>query len=200
MSTTLELINAIASGNSVDIEKHFDYLMTSRIAERLDDMRVEVAKGMFKEEVEELDESADPDIKHRSLYAQTYMKHAKTVHGRKDAQEKAYAAVEKKHGKEAREALAAFHKKNQDSFNEEFEDITPEDLEEFMQTEEFDQLDEISKDHLRSYLDKSMNSYTDENLKLRTAQKAGEDGSKIKKKITNRLQGQMKAYDKIKKA
>lgn len=138
MSTTLDLINAIQAGDSTGIEQHFDYLMTSRIAERLDDMRVEVAKNMFKEEVEELDE--------------------------------------------------------------EFEDITPEEIEEFMQTEDFEQLDEISKDHLRSYLDKSMNSYSDENAKLRVTQKSGEDGSKIKKKIMNRLQGQMKAYDKIKKA
>ena len=36
----------------------------------------------------------------RSLYAKTYAKHGKTIGQSKDAMDKAYEAVEKKHGKE----------------------------------------------------------------------------------------------------
>ena len=55
MSTTLDLINAIQKGDSVAIEQHFEYAMTTRIAERLDDMRAYVAKNMFNEDVDVYD-------------------------------------------------------------------------------------------------------------------------------------------------
>jgi hypothetical protein len=53
-----------------------------------------------------------PPIKARSLYAQEYAKKAKTIHQSKDAMEHAYGAVEKKHGKEARDSLKAYHDAN----------------------------------------------------------------------------------------
>ena len=92
MSTTLDLINAIQKGDSVAIEQHFEYAMTTRIAERLDDMRAYVAKSMFNEDVDVCD----------------------------------------------------------------YEDvITEADIEAFMQTEEFEQLDELSKKTLGSYVTKA---------------------------------------------
>jgi hypothetical protein len=51
----------------------------------------------------------------RSLYTKTYAKHGKTIAQSKDAQQKAYEAVEKKHGKDMRNKLSAFHKDNKDS-------------------------------------------------------------------------------------
>lgn len=57
---TRELIDAIESGDSVKIQSSFESVMASKIAERLDNMRQEVARNMFKESVEELDE----DFKH----------------------------------------------------------------------------------------------------------------------------------------
>lgn len=92
--STLDLINAIQAGDSVGIEQQFDEAMTSRIAERLDDMRAYVAKNMFNEDVDVYDYS---DI------------------------------------------------------------ITESDIEEFMQTEEFEQLDELSKKTLGSYVKKAAN-------------------------------------------
>lgn len=53
-----------------------------------------------------------PPIKARSLYAQEYAKKAKTIHNSKDAMEQAYGAVEKKHGKEAKDSLKAYHEAN----------------------------------------------------------------------------------------
>ena len=51
--SVLDLVNAIQAGDSQNIEKHFEYEMTNRIAERLDDMRINVAKNMFNEDTEE---------------------------------------------------------------------------------------------------------------------------------------------------
>jgi hypothetical protein len=62
---------------------------------------------------EKLKEEADePPIHVRSLYTQTYAKHGGTLQAAKTASEKAYAAVEKKHGTEMRDKLQAFHARN----------------------------------------------------------------------------------------
>ena len=58
--STRDLIDAIESGNSSAIQQHFQDAIMSRVAERLDTMRIETAKNMFKssvnEEVEQIDE------------------------------------------------------------------------------------------------------------------------------------------------
>ena len=58
--STRDLIDAIESGNSSAIQQHFQDAIMSRVAERLDTMRIETAKSMFKssvnEEVEQIDE------------------------------------------------------------------------------------------------------------------------------------------------
>ena len=54
----------------------------------------------------------------RSLYAKTYAKHGKTIGQSKDAMNKAYEAVEKKHGKEMRDKLNAFHSANEQGEND----------------------------------------------------------------------------------
>jgi hypothetical protein len=58
------------------------------------------------------EEVSTPPIGVRSLYTKMYAKHGGTVSQAKDAQSKAYAEVEKKHGKEMRNSLEAYHKKN----------------------------------------------------------------------------------------
>ena len=50
--STRDLIDAIASGDSVAIQTTFEAAMASRIAERLDTMRRDVAQNMFKEAAE----------------------------------------------------------------------------------------------------------------------------------------------------
>ena len=54
--STRDLIDAIESGNSSAIQQHFQDAVMSRVAERLDTMRIETAKNMFKSAV---NESAD---------------------------------------------------------------------------------------------------------------------------------------------
>jgi len=48
----------------------------------------------------------------RALYAQTYAKHAKTALMSKEAKQKAYSAVEKKHGEKVLSQLKAHHENN----------------------------------------------------------------------------------------
>lgn len=47
MSTTLELINAIAEGDAVGTESAFNAAMAEKISAKLDDLRVNVAHRMF---------------------------------------------------------------------------------------------------------------------------------------------------------
>lgn len=51
--STRDLIDAIESGNSTAIQQHFQDAIMSRVAERLDTMRIETAKNMFKSSVNE---------------------------------------------------------------------------------------------------------------------------------------------------
>ena len=52
MTTTLELINAISQGDAVEIENSFNAAMAEKIAGKLDDMRVSVAKSFFNPQPE----------------------------------------------------------------------------------------------------------------------------------------------------
>ena len=45
--TVTNLIDAIASGDAVGTENAFNAAMAEKISAKLDDMRVQVAKGMF---------------------------------------------------------------------------------------------------------------------------------------------------------
>lgn len=74
--STRDLIDAIHAGEASQIQSAFENAMASRIADRLDTMRQEVAKNMFKaeqavveeaaevveEELEEIDEAEEKDI------------------------------------------------------------------------------------------------------------------------------------------
>jgi hypothetical protein len=94
------LIDAIASGDSLAIDAAFNSEMANRISERLDDMRAEVAQNMFATESVQVDEEAEFDLEGYSV----------------------------------------------------------EEVEEFMQTEDFEQLDELSKKTLVSYVDKAQSA------------------------------------------
>jgi thymidine phosphorylase len=48
MSETVKnLINAIAAGNAVETEQAFGQAMAEKLAGKLDDMRMNIAQGMF---------------------------------------------------------------------------------------------------------------------------------------------------------
>jgi hypothetical protein len=74
--STRDLIDAIHAGNAADIQTAFDAEVSSRIAERLDTMRQEVAKSMFneatkmksEEDAEEMEEMSSKEKMKRGLY------------------------------------------------------------------------------------------------------------------------------------
>ena len=57
--TTRDLVDAIVDGDSMAIQQTFERAMAERIAGRIDDMRQNVARGMFASEVAASDEAAD---------------------------------------------------------------------------------------------------------------------------------------------
>ena len=92
--STRDLIDAIESGNSSAIQQHFQDAIMSRVAERLDTMRIETAKNMFKSPVNESADFihqvlADNDINSKVM--------GNTVHVDRDDVEKAQELV-KYHG------------------------------------------------------------------------------------------------------
>jgi hypothetical protein len=87
------------------------------------------------------EEVSTPPIGVRSLYTKMYAKHGGTASKAKDAQSKAYSEVEKKHGKEVRDSLESYHKKNMNEAVKDKFDIG-----------EYDQEGDMAKSDLRSIL------------------------------------------------
>jgi len=114
----------------------------------------------MKEEVE------TPPIHVRSMYTKQYAKHGGTISKAKEASAKAYDAVEKMHGKEMRDKLQAFHRRNEMS-------------------EEFEQLDEISAETKTSYTQKA----TKEVEQLKPHAQKGEYKDIAKNLIARRQKG-----------
>ena len=59
--STIDLINAIQSGDSEAIEKNFQELMADRVSVRLDDKRAELAQNMFKTPEASSEEAAEEE-------------------------------------------------------------------------------------------------------------------------------------------
>ena len=57
-----DLIKAINSGDSSEIDTAFNAEMASRISTRLEDMRVSVAQGMFATEQSAEEVQAEPEV------------------------------------------------------------------------------------------------------------------------------------------
>ena len=77
-------------------------------------------KQSFGEEIV----SEEAPMAARALYAQTYAKHAKTASQSNDAKQKAYAAVEKKHGSNVLSQLKAHHENGMKEETELEEDLS----------------------------------------------------------------------------
>jgi hypothetical protein len=78
--------------------------------------------SMVREEV------SAPPMAARSLYTKMYAKHGGTASKAKEAQSKAYAEVEKKHGKQMRDSLEAYHKMNEETDTSEKIEMTQSQL------------------------------------------------------------------------
>ena len=150
-----DLIDAIASGSATETQAAFSQVMAEKISARLDDMRVEVAQGMFQE---------------------------------------GYSS--KKKMKEEDECNDKDEKEMDEELN--LEDYSLEEIEEFMMSEDFEQLDELSKNTLGSYVKKAT---TSRNKMWKDMPKNKTSGypEKTMSKVMNRNDSIRKAQDKLAK-
>ena len=122
--------NKSHKGGSTDDEMHYT------VGEKEWEQQVKHVKKRAMQE-----EKETPPIGVRSLYTKMYAKHGGIASKTKEAQSKAYAEVEKKHGKQMRDSLEAFHKKNMNEAVKDKFDIG-----------EYDQEGDMAKSDLRSIL------------------------------------------------
>lgn len=161
--STRDLVNAIVAGDSEAAQVAFESEMMSRIADRLDNMKQDVAQTMFKAEEVDLDEEATPTgikIYHtdpsgnetwtKSPTAKMAAQHEKDL--KKAGHKITHRAV--MYGKEEGEKVAVKEEVEQD-LELNLEDFTVEELEDFMVSEDFEQLDELSKATLGRYIKKA---------------------------------------------
>jgi len=205
-----DLINAIASGSAVETEQAFNQVMAEKISARLDDMRVDVAQNMFQTEAveETLDESYGDSLHQKAkkhlengdklAYHNTMVKYHEHMADLKSGSG-TQAAETKKHEQKARE-----HKDSADDIkygvNEELtlEDYSAEEIEDFMQTEDYEQLDELSKKTLGDYVKKASQSLSHSSGISKSA--ISPAGRKFHSAITTkRKYGISKAVDKLTK-
>jgi len=58
---TRELVDALASGDSIDIDNSFNSVMSQKISSALDNYRVQVAQNLFPKTEIEQEEDADTE-------------------------------------------------------------------------------------------------------------------------------------------
>jgi hypothetical protein len=103
------LINAIAEGDSVGIEAAFNQEMATRISDRLEDMRVDVAQNMFRTEaVEELDELSKKTL--GSYVKKASGDLASSIHGERDAEQDDEHDAQEYHGKRAEKRMSGLER------------------------------------------------------------------------------------------
>lgn len=172
-----DLINAIASGSAIHTEQAFNQVMAEKISARLDDMRIEVAQNMFNEAA-----SDDRALLHKHEKQAGIGSFPNQVHSAHKSGNKIHVAWHDEdegthhvsvfhigkngHGGDYSGAPSSSHKTKQQamaaakkaaSLKEELtlEDYSIEELEEYMMSEDYEQLDEISKGTMGRYLAKA---------------------------------------------
>jgi len=228
---TINLVDAIISGRATDIETAFQEAITDKISIAMDTRRTEIAQSMFTKESVELDESTNAKswAEHNArtairkkasaddLHAE-FKKHANNPghpwfkgkfsddkDGGKTAEQKAITNIAIGTGKADKTNYLSkiSHLVTPKSTNEEFtlEDYSLEELEDFMVSEDFEQLDELSKATLGSYVKKASGKLASHGINMvgslekSDVKNAAYHGTKIDK----RQKGISKAVDKITK-
>ncbi|CAB4125365.1 hypothetical protein UFOVP58_121 [uncultured Caudovirales phage] len=199
--STKDLINAIASGDAQQIETTFETVMTEKISVALDAMRSSVAQNMFKEEVELEEEQLD-ELSKKTL--DTYVKKARNsrdvnadIEDMKGISLKqkddARAKIDKRQGGiyNAKKRLA----KEEVEFT--LEDYSVAELEDFMLSEDFEQLDELSKGTLGSYVKKAKTAIVGNAHVMGMNGTSEKTKAKAEKTVEKRAKGINKAVDKL---
>ena len=172
--STKDLVNAIVLGDAIEIENAFQATMAEKISARLDDMRVDVAQNMFKvQESVELDEEPDWKIRQREKDQQ------RDDHNRKVAQQfrdrlgrnserdniarnisNVAKSAHPNAVAQAGQSSSAFQpaktgKTKNFQGKPEGVQLSKEEVEQILASEEFAQLDELSKTTLGNYIKKA---------------------------------------------
>jgi hypothetical protein len=104
-----DLIDAIASGDSLAIDAAFNSEMATRISERLDGMRADVAQNMFAtESVQELDELSKKTLGSYVKKASNDL--ASSIHGERDAEQDDEHDAQEYHGKRAEKRMSGLER------------------------------------------------------------------------------------------
>lgn len=119
--TTRDIIDYAANDNAVEFRKEMYAAIHDKVSAHIENRKQELAQGL----VTQSEAVEHPPIAVRSLYTQTYAKHGGTAKESNAASEKAYAAVEKKHGKSMSDKLKAYHASNR-NMDEEVEELDEE--------------------------------------------------------------------------
>jgi len=138
---TINLVDAIISGRATDIELAFQEAITDKISIAMETKRTNIAQSMFKESVE-LDEATGV-YKHTKGDKKGVL--TKTHDNYNDAEIHAKILNKNKFG-----GPGVKYK-----VKDIVEDYSLEEIEDFMMSEEFEQLDELSKATLGSYVKKA---------------------------------------------
>ena len=206
-----ELISAIAEGDTLAIEDSFNTVMSYKIADRLDSMRVDTAQSMFGsvDESYELEENYAYSLKDSGslgTHAQVYSRKDKSSPWTKHANhlsntggDKGRRNIEQILKKKYGSSIQYHHPSH---FNEEveleeltLEDYTVEELEDFMVSEDFEQLDELSRKTLSSYLGKARSSRDNVMKVLYKDPEGSAERDKNRKTANNRTDGKERAID-----
>ena len=198
---TLNLVDAIISGKATDIETAFQEAITDKISIAMETRRTEIAQSMFKESAEQLDEiSAEKIVKYSEKSNKEY-NDPETSDEKKALRRKGLMTGYNK--LKARAKVPATSESLEDYSLEELtlEDYSLEELEDFMMSEDFEQLDELSKATLGSYVKKASGKLASHGTNLMGSvgnfniKNAEYHGTKIDK----RQKGISKAVDKLTK-
>ena len=156
-----DLVNAIIAGEAIEIENAFNSAMADKLSVGMDNMREHIASNMFNEEVEQLDELSKTTLasyikKANSSTADNAWRAAGQSLGlTKDEREKHQQTAAKTTMKRMAGVSKATDKLAKEETELNLEDFSLEELQDFMMSEDFEQLDELSGDILRSYLRKT---------------------------------------------
>ena len=194
---TLNLVDAIISGRATDIETAFQEAITDKISIAMDTRRTEIAQSMFTKESVELDESAINAAKKENpeLFPkddESLFDYKKRMSDKRIASaEKNKAFIKKTFAKEEVEEVEELT----------LEDYSIEEIEDFMVSEDFEQLDEISKATLGSYVKKASGKLASHGINMVGSLEKSDiaNAEYHGTKIDKRQKGISKAVDKLTK-
>ena len=231
--STRDLINAIAAGDALEIENAFNSAMAEKVSMRIDDMRISVAQNLFAEDVEELDEEQLDELSNATL--SSYAKKKSASHEWPDADDHEDEDQEYKHQAQSmiykintHRGLADTSKNTKDQHrnmakahdlardyhafygNDHQEKLhkTAMKVHSKLAKEEFneEQLDEISKKTLGSYVKKASSDAATHNGEVQNIRGwkrewyyDDDETEKHEKKFEKRMKGINKAVDRLSK-